>query len=154
MTTDEMERLARDGKPLPEFTPLPDACYYRAMQMLWERFRKGLGKEQAHAEKMRIRRRYAEFKACYDNACAVYREQQENIRHIGDLRTRIVREPDERERLRLAIRAIGAMTGDTVFVRTELRRLESDENADYLAFECIGCEHLSKEAYKGRNSNG
>lgn len=29
-----------------------------------------------------------------------------------------------------------------------------DAATDYLAFECIGCEHLSKEAYKGRGSNG
>lgn len=124
MTTDEIEKLARDGKPLPEFTTLPDACYYDAMRMLWERVRKGLRREQAHAEKMKIRRKYAEFKACYDNACAVYREQQNNIRHIGDLRTRITREPDERERLRLAIRAIGAMTGDVVFEKTQIKRLE------------------------------
>jgi hypothetical protein len=124
MKPDEIEKLARDGKPLPEFTTLPDACYYDAMQMLWERVRKGLHREQAHAEKMKIRRKYAEFKACYDNACAVYREQQNNIRHIGDLRTRITREPDERERLRLAIRAIGAMTGDVVFEKTQIKRLE------------------------------
>lgn len=124
MTTDEIEKLARDGKPLPEFTTLPDACYYDAMQMLWERVREGLHREKAHAEKMKIRRRYVEFKACYDNACAVYREQQNNIRRIGDLRTRITREPDERERLRLAIRAIGAMTGDVVFEKTQIKRLE------------------------------
>lgn len=126
MKPDEIERLARDGKPLPEFTPLPDACYYDAMRMLWERYKKGLDKEQAHAEKMQIRRRYAEFKACYDHACAVYREQQENIRKLGDLRTKITREEDERERLRLCIQAIALMTGDRVFERVELRRLEHE----------------------------
>lgn len=126
MTLEEIERLARDNKPLPEFTALPDACYYDAMRMLWERYKKGLDREQAHAEKMKIHRRYAEFKACYDHVCAVYREQQENIRKLGDLRTRIAREPDARERLRLCIQAIALMTGDRVFERVELRRLEHE----------------------------
>lgn len=55
---------------------------------------------------------------------AAYREQQDNIRKLGTLRTEIAREPDERERLRLCIQAIGVMTGDKVFLKTELERME------------------------------
>lgn len=119
MTTDEIERLARDGKPLPQYAPLPDVCYYEAMAALWERFRSGrTGKEQAHADKMRIRRRYAEFKACYDNACEVYRQQQENIRRSEALRIAIAKEPDGHEKLRLCLRLIGVLTGDRIFEKT------------------------------------
>ena len=129
MTAEEIEKLARDRKPLPEFVTLPDACYYEAITALWENYRLGkISKESAHERKMRLIRRYHEFKASYENCCAVYREQQENIRKLGALRTEITREPDERERLRLCIQAIGAMTEDKVFLKTELERLEEEKH--------------------------
>lgn len=125
MTLEEIERLARDNKPLPEFTNLPDACLYETLSALWATYRNGkIDKDTAHNRKMRIIRRYKEFAAVYDTCCAVYREQQDNIRKLGTLRTEIAREPDERERLRLCIQAIAVMTGDTVFRKTELERLE------------------------------
>lgn len=130
MTAEEIEKLARDRKPLPEFVTLPDCCYYESIAALWENYRLGkIGKDDAHARKMRLIRRYQEFKAVYENCCAVYRQQQDSIRQIGTLRTEIAREPDERERLRLCIQAIGAMTEDKVFLKTELERLEEKEHA-------------------------
>jgi hypothetical protein len=127
MTLEEIERLARDNKPLPEFVTLPDACLYEAVAALWENYRLGkISKDDAHARKMRLIQRYQEFKAVYENCCDVYREQQDNIRKLGTLRTEIAREPDERERLRLCVQAIGVMTGDRVFQKTELERLEEN----------------------------
>lgn len=129
MTLEEIERLARDNKPLPEFTNLPDACLYETLSALWATYRNGkIDKDTAHSRKMRIIRRYKEFTAAYDTCCAVYREQQDNIRKLGTLRTEIAREPDERERLRLCIQAIGAMTEDKVFLKTELERLEEEKH--------------------------
>lgn len=130
MTVEEIERLARDSKPLPEFTNLPDACLYESLSALWATYRNGkIDKDTAHGRKMRIIRRYMEFTAAYDTCCAVYREQQDNIRKLGTLRTEITREPDERERLRLCIQAIGVMTGDRVFQKTEIERLEDTDHA-------------------------
>ena len=129
MTLDEIERLARDNKPLPEFTNLPDACYYESITALWATYRNGkIDKDTAHSRKMRIIRRYKEFTAAYDTCCAVYREQQDSIRKLGTLRTEIAREPDERERLRLCIQAIAVMSGDKVFLKTELERMEESQN--------------------------
>ena len=125
MTADEIEKLARDRKPLPEHTTLPESCLYEAMAWLWDAYRaQRVDRAQAHASKMRILRQFAEFSAAYQKYCETFREQQDNIRRIGTLRTSIAREPDERERLRLCIQAIAAMTGDRVFEKTELRRLE------------------------------
>lgn len=130
MTLEEIERLARDNKPLPEFTNLPDTCLYETLSALWATYRNGkIDKDTAHSRKMRIIRRYKEFAAAYDTCCAVYREQQDNIRALGTLRTEIAREPDERERLRLCIQAIAVMTGDRVFQKTELERLEGTDHA-------------------------
>ena len=129
MTIEEIERLARDNKPLPEFTNLTDACLYETLSALWATYRNGkIDKDTAHCRKMRIIRRDKEFTAAYDTYCAVYREQQDNIRALGTLRTEIARESDERERLRLCIRAIAVMTGDRVFQKTELERLEGKEH--------------------------
>ena len=64
----------------------------------------------------------------HENCCTVYRQQQDNIRKIGTLRTEIARAEDERDRLRLCIQAIGAMTEDKVFLKTELERLEESQN--------------------------
>lgn len=128
MTLEEIERLARDNKPLPEFTNLPDACLYETLSALWATYRNGkIDKDSAHSRKMRIIRRYKEFAAAYDTCCAVYREQQDNIRKLGTLRTEIAREPDERERLRLCIQAIAVMSGDKVFQKVELERLEEEK---------------------------
>lgn len=130
MTVEEIERLARDNKPLPEFTTLPDACLYEAVAALWATYRNGkIGKDDAHARKMRIIRRYHEFRAAYENCCDVYREQQDNIRKLGTLRTEIAGAEDERERLRLCVQAIGVMTGDKVFQKTELERMEESDHA-------------------------
>ena len=131
MTTDEIERLARDKKPLPQYTTLPDECYYEAITSLWEKYRAGnIDRAEAHRRKMRLMRRHAEFKACYERCCAVYREQQDNIRNIGTYRTAIGRAEDVRERLRLAILAISAMTGDRVFEKYELKRLEEVQHGE------------------------
>ena len=127
MTLEEIERLARDNKPLPEFTNLPDACLYETLSALWATYRNGkIDKDTAHSRKMRIIRKYREFSAAYDAYCAFFREQQDNIRALGTLRTEIARESDERERLRLCIQAISVMTGDKVFRKTELERLEEN----------------------------
>jgi hypothetical protein len=129
MTLEEIERLARDNKPLPEFTTLPDVCLYETLSALWATYRNDkLDKDTAHSRKMRIIRRYKEFAAAYDTCCAVYRERQDNIRALGTLRTDIHREEDLTARLRLCIRAISAMTGDKVFEKTELDRLEEPYN--------------------------
>lgn len=125
MTTDEIEMLARDRKPLPEHTTLPESCLYETMAGLWDAYRaQHLDKTQAHATKMRILRQFAEFSAAYRKYCEAFREQQDNIRKLGTLRTEIAREPDERERLRLCIQAIAVMSGDKVFLKTELERME------------------------------
>ena len=129
MTLEEIERLARDNKPLPEFTNLPDACLYETLSALWATYRNGkIDKDTAHSRKMQIIRKYREFSAAYDAYCAFFREQQDNIRALGTLRTEIARAEDERERLRLCIQAIGVMTGDRVFQKTELERLEEEKH--------------------------
>lgn len=80
--------------------------------------------------KLELLRDYHDAVRIVEQAKAAYREQQDNIRKIGGLRTDIAHEQDERERLRLCIRAIAVMTGDRVFLKTELERLEENRNEE------------------------
>lgn len=124
MTSDEIERLARDGRPLPQYTTLPDACYYETIRALWDAVRSGrITKEEAHSRKRWMLRQYAEYRAGYDNACAVYRKQQDHIRRSELLRAAISKEDDPQEKLRLCLQCIAVMTGDTVLERVELDKI-------------------------------
>ena len=88
------------------------------------------GAEMQHTpiRKLDFLRDYQEAVQSVEQARAIFREWQDNIRKLGSLRTLIAREPDERERLRLCILAIAVITGDQVFRRTELERLEENQN--------------------------
>lgn len=88
------------------------------------------GAEMQHTpiRKLEFLRDYQEAVRSVEQARAICREWQDNIRKLGSLRTLIAREPDERERLRLCIQAIAVITGDQVFRMTELERLERKDN--------------------------
>lgn len=127
MIPDEIEKLARDKKPLPQYSTLPDACYYQTIRGLWDGVRSGrISKDEAHAEKKRILRQYAEFRAAYENCCAVYRAQQDSIRRIGTLRTELHRAESTEDKLRIALRCISIMTGENVTEKMEIEKLEDD----------------------------
>lgn len=127
MTPDEIEKLARDKKSLPQYSTLPDACYYQTIRSLWDGVRSGrICKEEAHAEKKRLLRQYAEYKASYEKCCAAYKEQQERIRRIGTLRTDLHRAESTEDKLRIAFRCISLMTGENVTEKMEIERLEEE----------------------------
>lgn len=130
MTMNEIERLARDSRPLPERTPLPDLCCYEAAAALWMLYRQGaVTREEAHRRKCALAARHAEWSAAVEMVQRLYAQQQDNIRRCGLLRSQIAKTAGRDEKLRLCIEAIGAMTGDTVFVKTENEKLEKEENS-------------------------
>lgn len=130
MTPDELERLAKNHDNLPRYTTLPDSCYYWTMRNLWDSLKAGhISREDASAEKKHLLRQYQEFKAAYDNMCRVYRQDQDNIRKSEMLRTAVTKADTITEKLQYAVQIVGAMTGDTVFVKTELEKLEKVTNA-------------------------
>ncbi len=115
MTTDVLERLAMQHRPLPEFTPLPETCFYWTMRALHDSVKSGsLPRDAASAEKRRALRRYREFAMLYGQCCEGYKEQQARIMQSDTLRSELVKASDPEEQLRLAIRAIAMMTGDGV----------------------------------------
>ena len=127
MKPDEIEYLARDHEALPDSVTLPDSCYYWTMRSLWDSVRSGrIDRTQAGAQKKRLLRQYMEFRAAYESVCDGYKRQQDNIRRADTLRTSITKSDDVRDKLRFAVQCIGTMTGDRVFEKTELKKLEED----------------------------
>lgn len=131
MTADEIEKLARDGKPLPKIHTLPDACFYESLAALWQRFRAGqIDRDQAHAQKMRLIRRYAEFNACYDTCCRYFRENQEHIRTAGTLLSEIEKASAAAEIAEIACKIIALYTGDSSFPERQMKKIwEENRNA-------------------------
>lgn len=118
MTLDDLETLAMQHKPLPEYTPLPDTCYYWSMRCLHDNLRDGkVTRDAAKAEKLRIVHRYREYKALYDDGCALYKERQRCIRLCETMMNDIVKETDIRKISAMACEVIGIITGDAVFVK-------------------------------------
>ena len=130
MTADEIETLARDKKPLPDFTTLPDACLYETLSALWDSFRaQKIDKDEAHTRKMRLLRRYAEYSAAYENCCKVYREQQDAIRTAGTLLSDIEKAGTVQEVAELSVRLIGTLTGDGSFAERQMKKWRGMECA-------------------------
>ena len=125
-----LEQQAYNGTV--DFSKLPPAAYryFSELTKLYYAFRfEGLPQQDANLKKQKLLQAYREAVRVFEQAREACREQQDNIRKIGTLRTEIAREPDERERLRLCIQAIGVMTGDKVFQKTELERMEETDHA-------------------------
>ena len=130
MTAEEIETLARDGKPMPKYTTLPDACLYEAMAALWWNYKSNrIGREEAHERKMKLLRRYAEYSAAYENSCKVYREQQDAIRTGCMLLTEIEKAGTVQEIAELSVRLIGLLTGDNSFAERQEKKWREKECA-------------------------
>ena len=131
MTAEEIETLARDSKPMPNCTTLPDACLYEALAALWWNYRSNrIGREEAHTRKMRLLRRYAEYSAAYDNSCKVYREQQDAIRTAGTLLSDIEKASAAAEIAEIACKIIALYTGDSSFPERQMKKIwEENRNA-------------------------
>ena len=118
MTLDDLEMLAMQHKALPEFTPLPETCFYWTMRTLHDSVRDGkLNRDAARAEKARAIRRYNEFKALYTESRELFKERQKCIRLAETMMNDMVKECDALKAAEMAFEVIGIMTGDTVFVK-------------------------------------
>lgn len=130
MQPNDLERLAKNHEPLPKCTTLPDACYYWTMRAVWDSLRSGrLTRDEAIAEKRHLLGQYREFREAYDAMFSARQEKHDNLLRSDLLRSAVTKADSLEEKLRYAVEAIGAMTGDRVFVKMELGKLEEVYNA-------------------------
>lgn len=120
MTTDEIERMARDRKPMPTPSKLHEQCYYWTMTGIWAELRsKRIDAHAAGEAKRHALRAFAEFAAAYDVYCEYYAKRLEAVRRIGNARTRILQAETDSEKLRIALEALSVATGDETICKSD-----------------------------------
>lgn len=114
----KINSLASRGIKLPKSVSLPDIlCYEALIQLKREYDEMGLEIEEARLRKQKIRKAYEKYLEAYRNYLDGMKDYQQNIKRAGELRVRIIKEPDPAVKLNLALECIGVMTGDTSFTR-------------------------------------
>lgn len=111
-----------------DYTSFPpvEYLYFSELRKIYEKFKfEYLEKSEAEQYKKRLRSRYQNEKHKADLAKLAIREWNEAIRKSDLLRSEICKSSDPVEKYRLAVQCIGAMTGDEVFTKTELEKMES-----------------------------
>lgn len=95
--------------------------YFSELRQIYYAFKfEGLSRPDAEKQKIKLFRQYQSEKNTYDNYFQFVRDWNSNIGKSEFLRSQISKSSDIVEKLRLAVECIGALTGDTVFTRTEL----------------------------------
>lgn len=108
-----------------DFPPV-EYLYFAELRKIYYAFKfEDLGKSEAEQRKKKLYSRYENEKHKADLAKQAIREWNDCIRKSDLLRSEIEKSSDPVEKYRLAVQCISAMTGDEVFTRTEIEKLES-----------------------------
>ncbi|MDE5584692.1 MAG: hypothetical protein K2J08_13465 [Ruminococcus sp.] len=120
------ERLTYDGTLDVSDFPSPEYRYFAELRKIYHAFKfEELTKANAEKRKSILLRRYREDSEEHRYRLEVCRQYQDNIRTAGMLMTDIQKSHDIREIAETAVRAIGLMTGDETFIKTNLAKLEA-----------------------------
>ncbi len=128
MTAREIEILAHDNRPMPEFSAFADICLYQAFADLYSRLNlKQIARDQAKIEKKWILKAYAGMKSENERYITVYGEYQDNIRKAGTLLSDIEKSRDTREIALKACECIQLMTGESEFLKRQRKKILKEE---------------------------
>lgn len=128
MTSKDIEILAHDNRPMPEFSVFTDVCLYQAFANLYSRLNlKRIVRDQAKTEKKQILKTYAQIKSENERYIVVYGEYQDNIRKAGTLISDIEKSQDIREIALKSCECIGIMTGDAGFLKRQMNKFGEDK---------------------------
>jgi len=123
-----LEKQAYSGTlEIGDFPPC-EYKYFSELRNIYYAFKfEGLSRSDAETRKKNILRQYQEEKNNYDYYFRFVRDWNSNNIKSDLIRSQISKSSDLVEKLKLAVECIGALTGDTVFTRTELEKLENQK---------------------------
>lgn len=128
MTPKDIEILAHDNRPMPEFSALTDICLYQAFANLYNRLNlKQIVRDQAKTEKKQILKTYAQIKSENERYIAVCGEYQDNIRKAGMLLSDIEKSDDAITIALKACECIQLMTGEFEFLKRQRKKILKEE---------------------------
>ena len=116
-----LEKQAYQGTiEISDFPPV-EYKYFSELRQIYYAFKfEGLSQSDAEKLKIKLFRQYQSEKNTYDNYFQFVKNWNSNIIKSELLRSQIAKTSDIVEKYQLAVECIGALTGDTVFTRTEL----------------------------------
>lgn len=120
-----LERLTYDGNLDYSDFPPPEYKYFSELRKIYHAFKfEGLSQEIAERQKKALFIDYQRYIETFDNARQTYADWQDNIKIAEMLMTKIQKSYDICEIASTAILIIGKLTHDSVFINTNLKKLE------------------------------
>lgn len=119
-----LERLTYDGTLDYSDFPPPEYKYFSELRKIYHAFKfDGLSQESAERMKKSLVIEYRKYLENFTDAVQTYRNYQKNIRQSEMLKTDIQKSHDIHEIAETAVRAVGLMTHDESFIKTNLEKL-------------------------------
>lgn len=121
-----LERLTYDGSLDYSDFPPPEYKYFAELRKIYQAFKfEGLSQEEAERQKRALLIDYRKYLETFGNARRTYADWQDNIRVSEMLKTDIQKSHDIHDIAVTAVRAVGLMTHDESFIKTNLTKLEA-----------------------------
>lgn len=123
-----LERLTYDGTLDYSDFPPPEYKYFSELCKIYHAFKfDGLSKEQAECQKKSLLIEYRRYLENFDYCRSVWGKYQDNIKVSEMLKTEIQKSHDTHDIAVTAVQAVGLMTHDESFIKTNLAKLEALE---------------------------
>lgn len=120
------ERLTYDGSLNVSDFPPTEYKYFSELHKVYKAYKfEGLSQEEAEKQKAVLLSRYYEDLSEHENRLEVYRRYQENIKISEMLKTKIQKSHDIYDIAVTAVKAVGLMTHDESFIKTNIEKLQS-----------------------------
>lgn len=123
MTLQEIEQAARKQTDMPKGLTPPDMFLFLALRNIYTYFHMGkLTKEKGSQEKQKVMQEYANLQRWY----ILFYKQSETIRLSEEIRQKINKSTNITEITALALECIGLMTGDEVFLKSNIGKVKQE----------------------------
>lgn len=122
----DLEKLARDHKPIKETSSPADLCFYWTMRSVYDCYRlKRLSNEDAKTAKRQAYMMYERFTVTLKNALSANVYREEAIRNMNCVASELHKADNLEDKYRRALKAITAVSGENVTESVEVKWLES-----------------------------
>lgn len=120
------ERLTYDGTLDYSDFPPPEYKYFSELRKVYQAFKfDGLSQENAERQKKALFIDYRKYLENFIYVVQTYRHWQDNIKVSEMLMTKIQKSHDIQEIAETAVRAVGLMTHNESFIKTNTAKLEA-----------------------------
>lgn len=122
----EIEKLAKDHKALKDTASPADLCFYWTMRSVYDCYRlKRLSNDDAKTAKRQAYMMHERFAVTLKNALSANVYREEAIRNMNCVASELHKLDNLEDKYRRALKAITAVTGESVTENVEVKWLES-----------------------------